>query len=61
MIFTLIFFITSFVLLSIIGAIVGHYRNEDLNSIESTGGLLVFIGLVGITLFMTFFFLCVFD
>lgn len=61
MIFTLIFFITFFVLLSIIGAIVGHYRNEDLNNVDTIGGLLVFIGLVGITLFMTFFFLCVFD
>ena len=61
MISTFIFCIIFFILISIIGVIIGHYRNEDLNNIESTGGLLVFIGLVGITLFMTFFFLCVFD
>ena len=61
MIFTLIFFITFFILISIIGVIIGHYRNEDLNNVDTIGGLLVFIGLVGITLFMTFFFLCVFD
>ncbi len=61
MIFTLIFCITFFILISIIGVIIGHYRNEDLNSTEGIGGLLIFIGLVGITLFMTFFFLCIFD
>lgn len=61
MISTFIFCITFFILISIIGVIIGHYRNEDLNNVESTGGLLVFIGLVGITIFMTFFCLCVFD
>lgn len=61
MISTFIFCITFFILISIIGVIIGHYRNEDLNNVDTTGGLLVFIGLVGITMFMTFFFLCVFD
>lgn len=61
MISTFIFCITFFILISIIGVIIGHYRNEDLNSVDTTGGLLVFIGLVGITMLMTFFCLCVFD
>lgn len=61
MISTFIFCITFFILISIIGVIIGHYRNEDLNSVDTTGGLLIFIGLVGITMFMTFFCLCVFD
>ena len=61
MISIFIFCITFFILISIIGVIIGNYRKEDLNSVDTTGGLLVFIGLTGITMFMTFFFLCVFD